>query len=565
MKSTLRVCLSLLLMSITWMSAACPGKKVILGQQGVQTHVNQADFVLPNRTYVIRGICDLSGRTVTIPEQSILDVRRGELKGGTIVLAEGVSIKDGRTKNLNVFTKGFFANKTVYVENKSYASSHLQSVASNIELQCDIDLAAKASGLSLYSNLNGNGHYIRIAGPSYDLIYVKKEGITIKNVVLENKPTNPKSDCRVILGSVGGVTLMNSTLRGAIVFAPGNGIHEPLRDITIKDCFIDCDFSSLMQGYAYQHDVLTFRACKGVVIYGNTIHAKDVNRVLKTARGWAVDGDSDNSRTLSCVEDIVIEKNNIVSEASCGKQFWDMYNGTVNARFINNTVSCLGHTVVFENKTKDDLGSKSITIIEGNTIETDWKLFFLNSNKDNDSYIIRNNRVLVSGDEREHTDLAGQKKNRNYVNSMAGFASVLFENNTLTGTQAGEGLYPFVFQLQSGDVSIHKNVFNNLGPILVVESAEMNTVDVAGNDYRAVSNNDYEMNIAGRVSRIRYVNKLGTSKTAIRMTKESYEMSRDIEIDAPGSETQLKIKQGPAFEKGRGISYKKEGEIIKKK
>ena len=259
------------------------------------------------------------------------------------------------------------------------------------------------------------------------------------------------------------------------------------------------------------------------------------------------------------MENIAIEDNVIYSDASCGKQFWDMYNGTINPRFVNNKVKCYGHTVVFENKTKDDNGVQSTALIEGNTIESDWKLFFINSNKSNDSYIIRNNHMVISGTEREHTDLVGQKKNRNYVNSLAGFALFVFENNEVIGKNAGIGLYPFIFQLESGDVVIKNNAFSNLGSILVVDSAIVESLDFYGNLFKPVEEFDYDLSISGRVHSVRYHNSNGSLNTAVRMTKEAFDSSADIEIVAPTSSKQLTIKNGRSFDRSHNKLFKRGG------
>lgn len=188
------------------------------------------------------------------------------------------------------------------------------------------------------------------------------------------------------------INLINCSIKGQVIFSNTEEvIHKGYK---VENCSIEGDFTERTQNYNSQHDLIICVGVKDVVFSNNTIIAKNVNRVIKTS-DLSTYFSKPNVSIYTC-ENIVFDNNQFKADSVNGKQFWDMFNGTMNSKFTNNTCDIKGHVIFIEDKTLKTFPGETTNVIENNQINIDWRLFYLTTDTKY-NFIFRNNVVNISG------------------------------------------------------------------------------------------------------------------------------------------------------------------------
>ena len=337
------------------------------------------------RNIVVKGDIDLEGKTITLPSQSVLDIRNGSIRNGTIVL-NCTRIDCIDTRGLNCVIKGTCSNKELVVNNENYGVYQLASMENGASVTLVSDIIVNKT-LKINCNIIGNDNpTIKAANGVSVLLNLMSSGITLRDLSLEIANDKALSKCYIIYSKdVENIKLCNLSVRGGSIYIRNtNDTHY--RGYEITNCSFEVDFSKCDQSFERQNDAFEFRGLQNLIFQNNKIKTINITRVFKTPA-------SSVSRT-PC-DNLVFINNEIVSDCSNGKQVFDFYDFTRNVIIKGNHIVAKGHTDVFENKTKGDKSSINI-LIENNTIEYDYRLMYFNFSDEGENSITIYNNVFVS-------------------------------------------------------------------------------------------------------------------------------------------------------------------------
>ena len=388
-------------------------------------------------TYVIKKSINLGGKTVAVPDGSVLVFKGGSLNNGT--LSGKFSVENVKKNSLNVrMAEGSSFQNEVPI----YAGNDV-SVISACEAGCRLesDLSVKEKIL-LHGNLDGNGHSIVGVGGNYRLISIEnsEKPLTISNVKLvkAHKPGEKSLAYAIYAINSSDITVENCNVDGRLYFTDKDGVSKGL---TIRGCTLTCDLSDCVQGWEHQQDHITIVSVCDVLIENCTIFSKDVNRVFKTSAYFSKPEFDDPS---NCVDGVVLRNNTITAECRYGKQLWDMFCGTVNVLIEGNVINASGMTEIFENKAhqrkfKDgELISSTIRIIGNNVVTSGSSMFMFNTNSECDSFEVIGNDFCMGGP--NSNEVTGFKRSTGCY--LQGYKSCVIRNNTFKFADEAVGL-PF--------------------------------------------------------------------------------------------------------------------------
>ena len=193
------------------------------------------------------------------------------------------------------------------------------------------------------------------------------------------------------------------------------------------------------QGWEYGQDHLAFFSIKNVRIENCTIISKNVNRVLKTSAYFPT---QNYEHPQNCTDGVIFRHNQIRAEAAYGKQFWDMYCGTVNVQIEDNDIELSGFTRFVEDKAYqkkykgDDLLSSFIEIRNNRVVMSNGNLFQFKANAEVDHFVVSDNTFRLTGS--NINSFSGFE--RSCVMQLQGYKSCIISKNTFVMEDESVGL-----------------------------------------------------------------------------------------------------------------------------
>jgi hypothetical protein len=300
--------------------------------------------------------------------------------------------------------------------------------------------------IKLRADIYGNGHSITCSEKTPVAIYINesKNPITIDGLVVRKMIPSGTINQNYAINSTNSsnVTIKNSTIEGRIRFANKTKSDSPddiSENISILNSLLFADFSTCPQGWEYGQDHLAFFSIKKVKIDGCTIESKNVNRVLKTSAYFET---QDYPAASNCTDGFVFRNNRVNAEAQIGKQFWDMFCGTVNVLIEKNEISLKGFTrfvedKAFQPKYKGDLLiSSTITLRENIVYMEGGDLFQFLANANVDNFVVIGNTFTLAGLNKQ--PITGNERTCGFY--LQGYKSCRIENNSFVWRDEAVGL-----------------------------------------------------------------------------------------------------------------------------
>ena len=406
------------------------------------------------------------------------------------------------TGSLNVNFSNCSITGTVPVYNNGDVAGLLSSCIDECKVMEDITID---KSIKLRACIKGNDYSITCSEKTPVAIYINnsKTPITIDGLVIKKliPPGTINQNYSINSTNSSNITIKNSTVEGRIRFANKTKSDSPndiSQNITIIDSRLYADFSDCPQGWEYGQDHLAFYSIKKVRIENCEIVSKNVNRVLKTSAYFT---DTNYDHPQNCTENVLFKNNQVQSESGWGKQFWDMYCGTVNATISDNIVNLNGFTRFVENKAyqvkyKDDRPISSVIIISNNVVNmVCGNLFQFHANSDYDKFVVQGNRFRLGGSNRNSVS----DNNRSTGIQLQGYNSCSLIDNVFEWVDEAEGMSFASINFRSGTTSVIGNSFINAGLITVSKANHMShaiiptvcdSIEISGNFFtgKAVTN-----------------------------------------------------------------------------
>ena len=394
-----------------------------------------------NTKYVVKNSIDLGGRTIQIGTGSALMFKGGSLTNGT--LRGTFKLKNVKEGSLYVNFSNCSIAGTVPVYNNGDVAGLLSSCVDECKVMEDITID---KSIKLRACIKGNGYTITCSEKTPVAIYINdsKTPITIDGLVIKKliPPGTINQNYAINSTNSSNITIKNSTIEGRIRFANKTKSDSPddiSENISILNSKLLTDFSTCPQGWEYGQDHLAFYSIKNVRIEDCTIESKNVNRVLKTSAYFET---KDYPAASNCTDGVVFKNNKVTAEAQIGKQFWDMFCGTVNVLMEKNVISLKGFTRFVEDKAfqpkykGDKLLSSTITLRENNVYMEGGDLFQFLANAEVDNFVVTGNSFTLAGVNKH--PITGDERTCGFY--LQGYKSCRIENNSFVWRDEAVGL-----------------------------------------------------------------------------------------------------------------------------
>ena len=337
------------------------------------------------RDIVVKGNVDLKGKTITLPSNSILDVSRGSIQNGTIVLNQ-TKIKCKDTRGLNCILKGTCTNESLVVNNERYGAYHLSVLPEGAKATLLSDVHVTKTLKARCSITGVNNPTIRATDDVAILLNIVSSGVALNDLSLEIHNDTESQKCYAIRSSdIGNLKFNSISVKGGSIYLR-NASNTSYSGYEISNSFFEIDHSKCNQSFEKQNDAFEFRGLRNLIFKNNRVLTRNVTRVFKTPASVLSNTPCDN---------LIFENNTIISDCVNGKQVFDFFNYTRNVTIKGNHIIARGHTDVFENKSNGDTSHINV-LIENNTIEYDYKLLYFNLSVDGDNTLCLQNNVLIS-------------------------------------------------------------------------------------------------------------------------------------------------------------------------
>lgn len=443
-------CIFLLLLSLT-----IEGRNVLISPQ----ESIQDQFVFENTTYIIKNYIDLSGKTICIPNGSTIRFRKnGSLNNGTI--SGRFKLANIRSNSLNLHFSNCQISGLVPVYKVCDVAGLISSCVDGCTLQDDIIIS---DPIKLKSGIDGNNHKISCTASAPVALYIldSKKPIEITHVkIVKDIPSGTvNQNYALYIQNSSNITIAESEINGRIQCVnttKSDETEKVSKNISIVKCSLKADLTECPQGWEYCQDHLAFYSIKNVRIEDCSIDSRNVNRVLKTSAYFSVE---DYSHPQNCTDGVSFRCNNIHADSKYGKQFWDMFCGTVNVIAEQNIVNLRGFSRFIENKSfqlkykGDKILSSLITIKDNSVVMEGGNLFQFMANSTVDNFNISKNSFTLLGSNINHST--------QFVRSCAmllqGYKSCRFNNNNFVMKDDAVGLPLAYVNFKSLDTEIRDN------------------------------------------------------------------------------------------------------------
>lgn len=415
-------------------------------------------FAGANTEYVIKTDIDLGGMTIKIGDGSSLQFKGGRLSNGT--LQGNFTLKHVKSSSLSVRFSNCSILGVVPIYNNSSVVDLLSSCMEGCKLMEDITID---KSVKLHGSIDGNGHSITCSANTPVALYINdvKTPITIQRLTLIKRiPFDTiNQNYAINVTNSSNITIKNSMIKGRISFVNKTLSDAPKdisENISILDSKLIADFSSCTQGWEYGQDHLAFYSIKNVRIENCFIESVNVNRVIKTSAYFP---NENYVHPQNCTDGFVFRNNTIKATADYGKQFWDMYCGTVNVLIENNDIVLKGFTRLIENKAYqkkykgDDLISSLIEIKNNAVIIEHGNLFQFKTNSEVDSFLVCGNSFVLTGENVNPTTRA----ERSSVMLLQGYRYCKIHDNSIVMKDEAIGLPLATVNFRSLDTRIIDN------------------------------------------------------------------------------------------------------------
>ena len=437
---------------------------------------NPAGSLIESRTthsdlFVVSGNVDLKGQSIALPEFSVLDLRNGSIRNGTLIL-NNTEIRCKDTQGLNCDIQGECSNKKLVVNNKQYGANQIAALGGNAECILKSDLTI-TKPLAVRCSIKGTGCPRINSEESIVLLNLMSSNIKLHNLNLEINGDSRDTHCYAIRATdVGNIQLKELIVNGGSVYFR-NKNDVDYHNYEISNCSFIIDHSKCNQSFEKQNDAFEFRGVQNVLFHDNTITTTNVTRVFKTPAGGVANTPCDN----------LVFYNNVIQSISVnGKQVFDFYNYTRNVTIKNNVIIAKGHTDIFENKTIGDASFLNV-IIEGNTVEYGYTLLYFNLSKEsNNSLIVRNNRFSSTSSDGTRTSVQYDTiitNKRLYDINLRNLHTVIFEDNTFYSIGYVDSRLFYIEDIHC--ISLNKNVFSGSWKNIAWFNRNINDVEVVDN------------------------------------------------------------------------------------
>lgn len=391
-----------LLLLIFMISIPMESKNVSLNS----AFINYNHYSLSKARYVVKEHVDLDGNTLSFEANSEIVFKGGSLNNG--VIKGAVVFKRVSKGCLNIEMdkdSRILSDLPVYSNNSENDATILSACTKRIilheSLVLDKEVVLRAS------ELDGNHHSITSREVTHRAITRQENdsGCYLHDLVLIKKymPSTSNRNFALFIENSSNITIKNCNIEGRIFFRNNRKTDEPekiSKNVLISKCVLSCDLSACSQGWELEQDHITIISYKDVTIESCLINSHDVTRVLKTTAYFSEDV---FDYAINCTERVIFKDNICHADCRLGKQFWDMFCGTVDACVTNNTVSAKGMTFFIENKAvqpkfRQGENIHSLTLISGNDITMDGgSLFSFSANCETDSFLVTNNSFTMEG------------------------------------------------------------------------------------------------------------------------------------------------------------------------
>lgn len=454
----------------------------------------QEQFSIDGATYVIRDDMDLGGKTLLIPQGSTLSFRRGSLFNGTV--SGSFTLKRVKRGSLCIGFSNCSISGIVPVYNNGDVTGLLSSCVEGSKLMEDLTID---KSINLRAGIKGNGHSIICSEKTPVAIYINdsRNPITIDGLVLRKRIPTGTINKNYAIYSVNSsyVTIKNSTIDGRLEFVNktmSDAIENISQGIYIRRSNLLANFSFCPQGWEYGQDHISFFSIKNIIIEDCTIESVNVNRVLKTSAYFPK---QDYDYPINCTDGIIFKNNRIIADSEYGKQFWDMFCGTVNANILNNVIKLVGFTRFIENKAyqykykSDELLNSIITIKDNNVEMENGNLFQFHANSDGDNFIVTDNYFCLKGSNVNLTT----KDRRNCGFQLQGYSSCIINHNTFDWQDDAIGLPLAALHFECKNTVFSNNTIINGSQFKVASTSHLsrrivptvcNTIEFSNNIYK---------------------------------------------------------------------------------
>lgn len=398
-------------------------------------------FAGKNTTYRVKGDINLRGKTLKIGDGSTLVFSGGSLNNGTLM--GNIKFKGVKRGSLNVRFSKCNITGLVPIYNNGDVVGLISSCVYGCKLMDDLTIDKP---IYLKTSVNGNGHSITCSEKAPVALYINdnRTPIIIEKITLRKLIPKGTINQNYAIHSTNSsnITIKNSFIDGRVRFANttmSDAKEGVSKNISIVHSNLYADFSSCPQGWEYGQDHLAFYSVKNVIIDNCTIESKNVNRVMKTS---AYFHEKEYSHPQNCTDGVVFRCNKVVASSDKGKQFWDMFCGTVNVLIESNKIDLHGFTRFVEDKAyqkkyKGDSLHLSHIVIKNNTVSIEYgNLFQFKANSEVDAFEVIGNTFTIYGANIN----PNSQWNRQNVFLLQGYRSCVISNNTITLKDEAIGL-----------------------------------------------------------------------------------------------------------------------------
>ncbi len=416
-------------------------------------------FSKNNTIYRIKGNVNLGGKTVKIGNGSTLDLRDGSLNNGT--LTGDFKFRGAKKGSLNVKFSKCNISGVVPIYNNGDVVGLITSCVDGCKLMENLTIEKP---IYLRASLNGNSHTITSTEKASVAVYINDSRlpIIIESITLRKLIPKGTINKNYAINSTNSsnITIKNSIIDGRVRFANttmSDAAEVISENISFLHTKLYADFSSCPQGWEYGQDHLSFYSMKNVLIENCVIESKDVNRVLKTSAYFK---EKDYDHPQNCTDGVVFRNNTVKASSIKGKQFWDMYCGTVNVLIEGNIIEIQGFTRFVEDKAYqkkykgNELLSSLIEIKNNKIYIENGNLFQFKANSEVDSFKVAGNDFTIAG---ANVNPYSQWERGN-IFLLQGYMSFILTDNTITLKDEAIGLPLAIVNYNCMDTKIMNNV-----------------------------------------------------------------------------------------------------------
>ena len=368
--------------------------------------IHDNHYSLSKARYIVKDHIDLNGSTLSFDENSIIVFKGGSLNNGII---KGTIILKSVSKGcLNIGMDNesrIISDLPVYSNDPKNDATVLSACTKRITLHESLTLDKEV--FLRATELDGNHYSITSREVTQRAISRQDndKDCHIHDLVLikEYMPNTSNRNYALFFANSSNITIKNCDIEGRLYFVNNRKTDTPdmiSKNVLISKCILSCNLSACSQGWELEQDHITIISYKDVTIESCLINSHDVTRVLKTTAYFSEDV---FDYAINCTERVIFKGNTCHADCRLGKQFWDMFCGTVDACVTKNTVLAKGMTFFIEDKAvqpkiRQGEPIHGLTVISDNDITMDGgSLFSFSANSETDSYLVTNNTFTMEG------------------------------------------------------------------------------------------------------------------------------------------------------------------------